>query len=1211
MLAAGLALLASTMLTTALLAISALLFVVLLAYGVGYVLSAVGFVFLETGGSIPTPTREDAGVTVLVPAFNEGSALVDTVETLLHQDYRGPVLVQVLIEDEEDSSFRPLCEAYDLDERLCVTLGRFTLELCLTGLRRKHSKVNRALQGLTSTYVAFLDADHRAEPEWLRASVAILERGEHAAVQSRRAPLEARTLFQFWDSAENHLGNEVLNHLSHAAGLSGFFTGTTCVFRSSVFEDRQLPDSITEDTFLSYELLCEGQRIAYNGTCGSFEEVAPDVGTYVARRRRWSSGHNHTFFTHLRKILRAPLRWREKIQLLFHGAFFFVPTLVVALINCFGLYFFLQLTTSVRLLAFVLSVLISSVLAFLVSPSLLRGVQNLVLALVWVFPQIATASIWAYKLLGDEIFFQIIEFPYTSVLGPLGLALFLAPLSVLVVGAARLRRPSLLTTLLLLPTFPLILFLDIFAAYIGLMDRIFGRTVWGTIRRSNSIEASFLPKKLSSILTANSGGIRWARALLGASLLALVGLVAVNDLLVVDNCGHPIYLLGRSIAYENTEFDTRMRVRIDKTATTTDEVEIVTSVEVESEGTQPVAISIHAGSSSKEALVTGDGNVAATTRAPLGFDTLDVNVTLSGAGSSCSVGRKVSTTVRELRDGKLYLNGEEFLIKGVVPSFRTPHVDLALRQGLEQIKALGANTIRIYHTPTEALMDLAEELDLMLVVQPDESTWKNIDMSDDDAARELFGRYRKLVGATEGRANILIDNVGNELELASQGASGPRNIAEALRMARADESYRFPLSYSTYAVFHDYPVDILAVNMLDSGDTYWRDAVDLIRAKNNAFYASEFGGFVAFYEEIDPLLRASRVRQYWRKLQEAGSSGAIFFQSHDNWAQPVAVGFNDPFNPEQPDDLRGIWDHENQPKLIHDHLKALYTDVVLQLEGPADALQVSMRNRRPYRLQDLSVRYGDAVVFTGTLDPGQRVVLDVTLAPDDTQSLAIRHTTHRGLHSSYTIALRDPAHLQRPYVTNTLTRVTTASQASYEIELFGEDELRFHLPGSWSRYRIAGEERDAKAGLNTFRFPDPARVVSPSLTRLDPSQERFVPVPSDFTDGGAHTLRIQLPEVSSLIDYTLVFEGVGAQAMTFIATDGSKIRVKTHSYRENRIPMRTLLPALQDQALFVQITRDSTYYVAPELTPNGRPIEVSLKRPWLEKIHRTRLEKVQ
>lgn len=1198
------------MLTISLLATSAVLFAVLTAYGLGYVSAGVGFAFTRKPNAMPPGDSPDACVTVLVPSYNEGPALVDTIETLLHQDFGGQIHIRVLIEDEQDTSYRRLQEAYALGEDNAVTRGRFTIEVCLTGLRSKHSKVNDALTTLTSTYVAFLDADHRAESGWLRASVEILEREQHAAVQSRRAPLEARTLFQFWDSAENHLGNEVLNHLSSAAGLCGFFTGTTCVFRSSVFEGRGLPDSITEDTFLSYALLCEGQRIAYNGACGSFEEVAPDVRSYLARRRRWSSGHNQTFFAHVRKIATAPVRMREKIQLFFHGGFFLVPTLVVALANCLGLYVFLQLTTNVRVLAFVLSLLVSLILAFSISANLKRGLQNVVLALIWVLPQVSIASIWAYRLLGDEVFFQIIEFPYASVLGPLGLALFLAPLTVLVVGAARLGRPSLFTTLLLLPTFPLILFLDIFAAFVGLVDRMFGRSDWGTIRRSNAVEARFLPKELASILTARSGGIRWARGLLITALLGVVGLIAVNDLLVVDNCGHPIYLLGGPIAYEKTEFDTRMSVRIDKAAAD-DDVEITATVDVESSSAQPVEISIRLDSTSETTRFAGGGRASASARVPMGFDTLEVDVGLAGAGSTCSVRRRVSTTLREIKDGQLYLNGDPFIIKGVVPSFRNAQIDLELREGLAQLKAVGANTIRVYHTPTPDLMDLAEELDLLLIVQPDESTWQNIDMTDDDAAGVLAERYARLVDATQGRSHILIDNLGNELELASSNASAPRNIAAALRRVRESQRYRFPLSYSTYAVFHDYPVDILAVNMLDTGDTYWRDAVDLVRAKHEAYYASEFGGFVAFYEEVDPLIRARRLTQHWRRLLDAGSSGAVFFQSHDNWAQPVAVGFNDPFNPEQPDDLRGAWDHENRPKLVHRHLGDLYADVVLQLEGPADGLRVTLRNRRPYALDDVRVEYGNEEVFRGALRPGHRVVLDASVSSVDTHRFLIEHVSHRGLRSRYHAEVRHPAHLDRPYVTNAFARVVSTSPTRYEIELYGEDELRFHLPSSWKSVRIGGEETTPEPGLNTFRFPDSWQAACPSWTRLDREQGRFTPLPPRFTDEGAHTLRLQLPAVSSFDDYALVVEGVGASSMAFVAADGSKIRVETHSYRENRIPMRTLLPAVQDGVLFVQVVRASTQYVAAELTPDGQPIVVEMKRPWLETIHRTRLERTE
>lgn len=1199
------------MLTSALLVLYSALFAVLGVYAVVYVLGAARFLFVAPP-AVPSPEVATASVTVLVPAFDEGPALVDTVETLLHQDYPGPILIRVLIKDDADTSLAPLRERYALGDDLTLRRDGVTLEVCLTGLQRKHDKINRALESLDSTYVAFLDADHRADPSWLSASVAILDGSpEQVAVQSRRAPLDARTLFQFWDSAENHLGNEVFNHLAHAHGQTCFFTGTTCVFRSSVFDDRGLPDSITEDTFLSYQLLCDGASIAYNGSCGSFEEVAPDFSSYIARRRRWSSGHNHTFFSHLPNILRGPLSWGRKLQLLLHGAFFLLPTLIVVLVNLMGVYFFLQLTTSVRLLAVILSLLVSGVLAYAISSDLTQGVQNTVLAFLWVFPQLGATSVFAYRLIGDELFFQIISFPYVRFFGPAGLALFLTPIAVLLVGAARLGRPSLTTTLLFLPTFPLILFLDVFAIYVGFMDRLLGRTVWGKIRRSNSIEASFLPEEMRSLLRGETAGVRGSRVL-GGLLLVVVGVVAVNDLAVFDNCGHPVYLLGDAIVYRKTDFDTEMKVTVAKRAARPGFVEIETTVLVESRSARPVALSIRLGDDREEAVMDGTGSVSTTTVVPAGFATLDLDVELSGAGSTCYVDRDVSTTLRELRGGKLFLNGEEFLIKGVIPSFRTARLDLGLREGLAQIKALGANTVRVYHAPTPEMMDLAEELGLMLVVQPDESTWQNLDMEAADASQVLLGRYRDLVGATEGRPHVLIDNIGNELELVAPGPTAPRNIAKALQLARESEGYRFPLSYSTYAVYHPYPVDLLAVNMLDSGETYWRDAVQLLGAKHDAFYASEFGGFVAFYEQIDPLIRASRVDAYWRRLQEAGSAGAIFFQSHDNWAQPVVVGFNDPFNPEQPDDLRGLWDHENRPKLVHRYLKAIYADVDLELtrDGDGDG-EVAMTNRRPYRLEDLVVSYGAEVVFTGTLEPEERVVLDHAPPAADPHRYALAYTSHRGLPSAYTIEVRDPAHLERPQIVNRFFRQRATSATRFDVELYGDDELRFLLPPSWERYRVAGREQAATDGVNVVRFAEPSQVECPGFAFRRSPEAPWLPVPAPFTEGGAYALRIELPDGIGLEDYELVIEGTGASELVFVAPDGSRIKARTHSYRENRIAMKTLSPALHGRVLVVRVVRNSTLYVAPELTPSGEPIQVSLKRPRLEKIHRAVLERIR
>ena len=69
-----------------------------------------------------------------------------------------------------------------------------------------------------------------------------------------------------------------------------FFTGTACVFRTPALRSHGMPDCITEDTYLSHDLLLEGQRIAYDDQVSPYEELAPDLKSYVARRPRPPAG---------------------------------------------------------------------------------------------------------------------------------------------------------------------------------------------------------------------------------------------------------------------------------------------------------------------------------------------------------------------------------------------------------------------------------------------------------------------------------------------------------------------------------------------------------------------------------------------------------------------------------------------------------------------------------------------------------------------------------------------------------------------------------------------------------------------------------------------------------------------------------------------------------------------------------------------------------
>ncbi|MEO1482354.1 MAG: glycosyltransferase family 2 protein [Myxococcota bacterium] len=1188
---------------------------VLCVYGVGI----VGLVLGISGTrlrhkEIDVESAGNAPVVILVPSYNEGQGLTDAVETLLAQHYDGEVTVRILVEDESDTSVPYLRQRFGVDGVRGTQRGNRVVEVALTGLRKKNEKVNWALPGVQTPYVAFLDADHRADPHWLAASILELKRSGATACQSVRAPLDARRLFQFWDSAENHLGNEVLNIVCARLGLQSFFTGTTCVFRTDTFSRERFPNSITEDTFLSYRLLTAGERIVFNRHSGSYEEVAPDFSSYLARRRRWSSGHNQTFFRHLGRILTAPLPFAHKGQLLLHGAYFTLPTLIVILVAALGLFTFFQLTDSVRGLVLVVSLFLALLLSFATSDSWIDRAINGPLAFVWLFGQVALLGPFVYRTAGDLLYFQLLSFPYASDLAWLQLVLILLPLLVLFVGSVRLGRPSFGLLLLYLPTFPLILFLDIFAGFVGFVDFLIGRRVWGKIRRGNSIEASFLPVSVVYLLSTSTKTRSNYWYLLGVPL-SVVLLVFVNDVFVFENCGNPRYLLGHALIYEKRSFDPELEVRIRKEhADEKDAFRLRAQLQVSSESHRSLRLSHRLNTQAVEWHGIPDGNesLEAVAELPMAFDTGRLTVTLEGDGVMCRIEREFSAVLKEIRDGVLHVNGEPFVIKGVVPSFRNAQIGLPLRDGLAQIKALGANTIRLYHAPTPDVLDLADELDLMLVTQPDESTWQNIDMAKRGSDERLVQRYVDLVNSTAGHPHVLIDNLGNELELTRDRVPATRNIASALKKARKESAYRFPLSYSTYGIFFDYRVDLFAVNMLDTGRVYWRSGASLAKKKHGAFYASEFGGFVAFHETIDPLIRAARMADDWQALQRVGASGGIFFQSHDNWAQPIVEGYNDPFRAEQADDTRGLWNHQNEPKLVHSHLSRLYADVAIAWvdEGAIAATSMDrmrtlrVTNQRPYVLEGLVVEHAGVPVGSGRLGPGD--FLDVSV-PQSTVRVDVRYSTHRGLVSDYPVDLADVREVSAPHIYNTLARVHAESARRYSVDLYRDAELRFLLPKSWRSYAVDGQVRENTGGIQRYALPSPS-VVPCEDVEISRKPKVWTPLPENHTAAGTHSVRCRVPKVQDLASYTLVLEGTGAGQVEFLGPGGRVLGAATHSYRENRIPMSKAMAAVQNGVLTYRLERTGLPYIEAKYTTDRTPIEIPMNPPRFEKIQTVTLE---
>lgn len=1199
----------------------------LLIYALIYLIFSL--IFITSGRADKSDIEEyHDSVSIIIPAFNEDKALIDTIQTLINQIYPGLIEIFILVENSSDSSIQHLkqffknyttfsdgsLEIFNSDNR--------NVKIIYTKIKAKREKLNLFLPNIKSKYTGFLDADHRAENRWVASSVSILKKTHGKVVQSRRQPLSSKRFFQLWDSLQNHVGNEVFNFVLKRMGRTSFFTGTTCIFETELIQKYNFPNSITEDTHLTYEILTDGQKIQYNSEAGSYEEVAPDPLSYIARRRRWSTGHTQTFFHHLKKIFNAKLTMVDKIQLLLHGQFYLIPLAIIALLNLYGIYFFLQLTTNIQLLVIVLSIFFSFVLTIYATTETVKNyLINMLVALIWIFPQFSTISIWIYKLLGTEIYYYIISFPYAREFLLIHLLTMASPLLILFMGCLKFNKinkkfePSLTRFLLYSPTYPIILFIDIYAIALGFVDHLLGRKAWGKISRSNIVDPNNVPLSIRESMSTASFAKKKFYKILIIPILAVV-VILINDLLVFHNCGRPKHLLGESIIFDlaspiehNLTFTKKVKDQNDFT------LNIESNIKQKDEREITIEHLIENKTISNTTNYSKIFSIYSNVDLPMGWAQKKITTRIKARGLFCEHHDKITTTVKETNHHQLLINNEPFLIKGVIPSFSSSKINLDIKQGLQQIKSVGANTIRIYHAPTDEIKESAKKHNLLIIDQPDESTWENANLRIAYERKSLLKRYQQLQKKNEGHPYILFDNLGNELELSDRNQKLIANyVTDIINKVKVDKYYRFPLSYSTYQTYINYPVDILGINMLDSGDTYWNKAIDLLQTYNRPYYASEFGGFVAFFESTPTDLRIVRMKKYWEILQNKQSLGAVFFQSHDNWAQPVPIGYNDPFSADQPDDLRGLWDHNNKAKLETLFLSEIYSDLKVEVQEEQNYLSLKITNKRNYALSNIVFNFLPTMSFEiDSIGPQQSKTIKIEpmqeLLPEYT--ITFKYYTHKGLMGISNANLKMPIQLRdKVNVLNFDFINITNNRDLIEGEILYSQELDFTIPSSWKKFKIDGKVyQNTKKRYNIKISNNPYHPVKNIQYSRD--KVAWQPLADQKLSGGKYFIKFTLPVTNNSKRY-LVLEGLGTEQVSIFHKkfkDGY-LSKQVFNYRENIIDLSKYDYKLYDDEMSLEIDRNQILYIFKEDNINNKDIDIDFKKPSLFSPYYLRIERV-
>jgi 1,2-diacylglycerol 3-beta-glucosyltransferase len=199
-----------------------------------------------------------------------------------------------------------------------------------SGPATRGAALNHATEAARGEVIAAVDADARAEPDFLeRAMKAWRSHPDAAALQAQKRPTNPD---RSWITAVQ--GDELLLDMVSQCGR--WVTGGTAELRGNgMFVHRELLEQVggwgelvlTEDLDMSTRLAIAGHHVVLAPEATIGEEAVDAPAMMGPQRMRWAEGSLRRLMEHAPSLLAAPLQLRKKLDFLAWFAEFLVPPL--------------------------------------------------------------------------------------------------------------------------------------------------------------------------------------------------------------------------------------------------------------------------------------------------------------------------------------------------------------------------------------------------------------------------------------------------------------------------------------------------------------------------------------------------------------------------------------------------------------------------------------------------------------------------------------------------------------------------------------------------------------------------------------------------------------------------------------------------------------------------------------------------------------------
>lgn len=247
-------------------------------------------------------------VTVVVPLFNEGRSIYDTIVSLVKLDYPADKLSVTVVDDcSTDDSYEWACKAAREYPNVRVLRNPHNMG--------KRKGINHAVREATSEIIVSVDSDVIIYPTALRELVRRFVSPDIAAVGGR---VHVSNPNQNWltrlQTIKYYFGQEHLKNLERGLRSVLCLSGCLTAYRRHVLmelepilENRNIlgvPIKYGEDRFLTHQIVRRGYRTVMTMDAMCFTKAAPTLRGYFQQQLRWKRSNIVDF------IVGLPHAWK-------------------------------------------------------------------------------------------------------------------------------------------------------------------------------------------------------------------------------------------------------------------------------------------------------------------------------------------------------------------------------------------------------------------------------------------------------------------------------------------------------------------------------------------------------------------------------------------------------------------------------------------------------------------------------------------------------------------------------------------------------------------------------------------------------------------------------------------------------------------------------------------------------------------------------------